>query len=414
MKKIISSIDFGSNTIKIVVAEIYKDKTHVIASTKVKSAGIKRGIIINVDETIESLKIALEKIKELIGLDVKKFVVNVPANYARFELGRGQTTINSEVGYVTGNDITRAIQGSVYNNVSENMELVTVIPIEFTIDDNKKVKDPKSMTAEKLSVKSVVITTPKKNIYSVLNVLSACNIEVIDIVLGSIGDYHAFNNEVTDKVSGVVINIGYETSTVSIFNKGVIINTEILEIGNANIDNDISFIYKINTNDAEYLKENLAVASIKNANPNESEEVTDKLGNVIKINQYEITEIVSSRIDEILKLTKKQINLLTNKEISYIIITGGITELKDFNLIAENVFSSSVTIGEMNTIGVRSGEYSCSLGMINYFHEKTKLRNKNYSVFTELEEERLSNGELKLNISNDSILGKIFGYFFDN
>lgn len=414
MNNIIASLDLGSDTIKIVVAEVKNGKVNVLAATQTKSKGIKRGLIVEPDLTIEAVKEAKQKTEELLGAAINKFVVSIPSNYANFELGRGTTTINKDVGFVSGNDIVRAIQGSVYNKIPENMELITIIPVEFIVDEKTRTRNPKSISANKLEVKTIIITTPKKNVYSVLSVLDNCGISVSDIVIGSIGDYYAFNSETTDQESGVVINIGHETSTVTIYNKGVPINTEILEIGNSNIDNDISFIYKINSNDAKFLKENLALGYIRNADANETEEIVDKLGEKIKINQYEISEIVSSRIDEILKITKKQINLLTKKEISYIIITGGITEIKDFSLSVENVYGKSATIGVMNTIGVRSGIYSCSLGIIKYFNNKMLLRNKEYSVFSEREFEEFVDGSRKMNINNDSILGKIFAYFFDN
>ena len=414
MNNIMASLDLGSDTIKIVVAEVKNGKVNVLAATQTKSKGIKRGLIVEPDLTIEAVKEAKQKTEELLGAAINKFVVSIPSNYANFELGRGTTTINKDVGFVSGNDIVRAIQGSVYNKIPENMELITIIPVEFIVDEKTRTRNPKSISADKLEVKTIIVTTPKKNVYSVLSVLDNCGISVSDIVIGSIGDYYAFNSETTDQESGVVINIGYETTTVTIYNKGVPINTEILEIGNSNIDNDISFIYKINSNDAKFLKENLALGYIRNADANETEEIVDKLGEKIKINQYEISEIVSSRIDEILKITKKQINLLTKKEISYIIITGGITEIKDFSLSVENVYGKSATIGVMNTIGVRSGIYSCSLGIIKYFNNKMLLRNKEYSVFSEREFEEFVDGSRKMNINNDSILGKIFAYFFDN
>ncbi len=412
MRKIISSIDLGSDSIKIVVAEVYRGRYHVLSAVSVKSKGIKRGLIINANDVIDALKEALKNIEDRMGLKIKKTIVNIPSNYAHFEVSRGSTTINNDNGVINGNDIVRCVQGSVYNQIPLNMELVTVIPIEFIIDDKEKIKEPLHQPAKKLDVKSVLITTPKKNIYTVLNVMEKVELEVSDIILGSVGDYYTFSDTNTDKVSGVIINIGHETTTVSIFNKGIITNTEILDIGNVNVDNDISFIYKINKQDAMYLKENLSLAHVQTANANEYEELSDKTGEKIKINQYEISEIVSSRVKEILELAKKQINLLTKKEISYIIITGGITEIKNFNIIVEEIFGKSATIGQIDTIGVRSGIYSCSLGMIKYFSSKLTLRGKNYSIFDDDAVDELSNN--KISITNDSILGKIFGYFFDN
>lgn len=413
MRKILSSIDFGSDSYKIIVAEVFRNRYHVLSAASIKSKGIKHGIIVNVDEVVKSLAEALVNVEERLGLKINKAVINIPSNYANFEVGRGMTTITNQNGLISSNDIVRCIQGSVYNQIPINMELVTVIPIEFTIDENNKVKEPLRLPASQLSVKTIIITTPKKNIYSVLSVMEKVKVNVSDIILSGVGDYYTFADTNTDKVNGVVINIGHETTTVSIFNKGVITNTEVLEIGNVNIDNDISFIYKINKSDASFLKESLALAHSENANADEYEEITDKLGEKIKINQYEISEIVSSRIQEILSLAKKQINLLTKKEISYIIITGGITEIKDFKYIVEEIFGKSATIGLINSIGVRSGIYSCSLGMIKYFSSKLILRGKNYSIFSDDEIDVLSDKN-KFNVTNNSILDKIFGYFFDN
>lgn len=413
MRKILSSIDFGSDSYKIVVAEVFRNRFFILSAINYKSKGIKNGIVVNIDEAASSLSEALVKIEERLGLKINKAIINIPSNYANFEVGRGVTTITNQNGLISSSDIINCIQGSIYNQIPINMELVSVIPIEFMIDEKEKVKEPLRLPASKLSVKTIIITTPKKNVYSALSVMEKVKVNVSDIIISGVGDYYAFSDGNTDKVNGVVIDIGHETTTVSIFNKGFITNTEVLEIGSANIDNDISFIYKINNSDANYLKENLALASSTNANADDYEEIADKLGNKVKINQYEISEIVSSRIKEILSLAKKQINLLTKKEISYIIITGGLTEAKDFKLIVEEIFGKNATIGIINTIGVRSGIYSCSLGMIKYFSNKLILRGKSYSIFSDNEIDELSDKN-KFNVTNNSILDKIFGYFFDN
>ncbi len=413
MRKVLASIDFGSDSFKIIVVEVFRNRYHVLSAINYKSAGIKKGLIVNIDLASESLAKALSSIEERIGLKITKSIVNIPANYANFEVGYGQVTIENANHTINSIDIINCISKSVPKQLPINMELVTVIPIEFIIDNKDKVKEPLRLTGLELAVKSVVVTTPKKNIYSVLSVMEKVKVNVTDIILGSIGDYYTFADEQTNKVNGVVINVGHEITTVSVFVKGVITNTEVLEIGNANIDNDIAFIYKINHSDAAFIKESLALGHSRNAYAEEFEEVTDKFGNKIKINQYEISEIVNSRIQEILNLAKKQINLLTKKEISYIIITGGITEIKDFKYVVEDIFGKNATIGSINTIGVRSGIYSSALGMIKYFSNKLIIRGKNYSIFEEDEIDKISDKN-KINVTNNSILDKVFGYFFDN
>ena len=135
-------------------------------------------------------------------------------------------------------------------------------------------------------------------------------------------------------------------------------------------------------------------------------------GYEVSINQYELSALVSSRVSEILNLVKKSINHLTKKEISYIIISGGLTELRDMALLVHQVFGGKGRIGVINYLGVRNNIYSTAVGMLISFNNKLRLRDKDYCMFTDDDIDALTNGASSVN--NDSILGKVFGYFFDN
>ena len=413
MRKIISSIDIGSFSIKIVVGEIVKKKLNILAVSNTPSKGIKKGLIINAEAFMNSLKKGLDKIEETLGLKLKKTIVNIPINNAKFSITEGSTTITSESKAISGNDIARALQGCVYNKFKATEELVTIMPIYFEADD-KKIEDPKNIIADKLKAKSVIITTPKKNVYSVLTCLEKLGLEVIDITFNSIGDYFATDYKENKKEVGAVVNIGHDITTIAIFNKGVLTNTKLIDLGGRNIENDISFIYKIKKEDASRLKENLALAHKRLAQASEFEKITNRLGEEVQINQYEISEIVMSRLIEILKIIKSEINTLTKKEISYIIFTGGVSESADFNLVLESVFGNFATTLQIKELGVRNNIYSSCVGMIKYFDEKMQFRNKEVSIFNYDEIEELSSADKRLNVSDNSILGKLFGYFFDN
>ena len=414
MRKIISSMDIGSHTIKIVVGEIVKNKLNILAVSNTPSKGIKKGLIINAEAFMASLKKGINKIEETLGLKLRKTIVNIPADNANFSITEGSTTITNEDSIVTGNDIARALQGCVYNKFRPSEELVTIMPIYFLIDGDQKVKDPKNIIAHRLGAKSVIVTTPKKNVYSVLTCLEKLGIEVIDITFNSVGDYYSAKNENLDNSVGAIVNSGHDITTVSIFNKGVLTNSKIIDLGGKNIENDISFIYKIKKDDAVYLKNNLALAHKRLAQASEKEKMTNRLGEEISINQYEVSEITMSRLQEILKIIKKEINLLTKKEIHYIIFTGGVTESADFNLVMEDVFLKTASILQIKELGVRSNIYSSCVGMIKYFNDKMNFRNKEVSIFNYEEQEELGSTEKRINVSENSVLGKLFGYFFDN
>ena len=290
---------------------------------------------------------------------------------------------------------------------------MTVVPIMFKVDD-VKTRIPKNMKGSSLSVKSVVVSLPKKDIYETAKILEKCGIEVIDIMIDSIGSYYAHHDESTDTSTGVVIDCGAETIKIAIVNKGIVINNLVLGIGGSKVDSDIAFIYKLTEEQSKKLKETFALANKKYASQKEKELIVNTLGEKVLINQYELTEFVMSRLHELLNMAKNEINYLTKKEISYIIITGGLTELRDFPLEIESVFGRIARMGKINIIGARDNKYAVCIGMIKYFDNKLRLRDKEYSIFNEDELDILCANSDKKSNSNDSILSKVFGIFFDN
>ena len=413
MRKIIASLDIGNHTIKLVVGEIVRGKLNILACVDTPARGIKKGFVINPESAILALEEVFKKGEEQIGLPIKKVIVSVPSNGIECFLSEGYTSINNESGIVTSNDIVRSMQAAVYNKIMDNRELVSILPTKFLINDNEVTANPLSMHADKLNVKAVVVTVPKKNVTPIIKSLEKIGVEVVDITIGALGDYYEFKTNKNINEVGAVINIGASKTTVSIFNKGIITNSEVIDMGGDNIDYDLGYVYKINRKESLLIKETIALADKNIAQANEAVIVEDKNGDKIKINQYSASEIVMSRLEEILNLAKKQINLLTKKQISYIIVTGGVTESAEFKNIVDYVFKNA-SIGEVREIGARHNKYATSVGLIKYYDSRLRLRNRDFSIFSVEEQEELSGIHKKVNISENSILGKLFGYFFDN
>ena len=235
------------------------------------------------------------------------------------------------------------------------------------------------------------------------------DIEVVDITYGVIGDYFENANIEMNKKLGVLVNLGYSKCEIAIFNKGIMLKGEVLPIGSKKIDKDISYIYKIDRKQAISLKEEFAVSSSKYADMNNFLEITNLNGEKIKINQVEISQVIEARLKEILKSVKSEINNLTNRSISYIIITGGITNLVGFPYLVEEEFKIDKVIANLTTIGVRSNMYSTSFGLIKYFAYKAKSRNIDYLMFDLKDKENLASKKKKVS-TRDNLIGKIEAY----
>ena len=278
----------------------------------------------------------------------------------------------------------------------DTRELVSVLPISFTVDDNISVSNPIGEEGNKLFVKAVVSTSLKSEIYPLISIVSSLGISIVDIVHKSQADYYTVSNNSLDRKLGCVINMGGDVTTVSIFNKGIMIKNSYIPLGSSSVDKDISFVYKLSLKDASKVREELGLASRKNARAQETMEVVNNLGEKIKIDQYELSSLMMSRLHEMLNIVKNEINYLTKKEISYIIVSGGLSEQRDFDIEVESVFGPIAFIGKNNYIGARNNKFASAIGMIKYFDSKLKLRDKDFSVFSDDDLDRLiSNGNKK-------------------
>lgn len=414
MRKIFASLDIGSYSIKLIVGEIQKNKLNVLSCIDVLAGGIKKGFIVNVESAELALKEAFSKTEELIGLPIKEVLVSVPCYNLDCFISSGSTTITSEDKVIKSNDVVHAMQGSVYNKINDNQELVSILPTKYIINDEEVVTNPVGVVANKLTVNDVAVVIPKKNTETILKCLEKLKIKVVDIVVSPLADYYEFRTEETNRTTGAVVNVGSSCTTVSIFNKGILTSCEVIDIGSSTIDNDIAYIFKVSKKDACYLKERLVVADLHIAQPSESIMLEDVNGDSIKVSQYDVSAVALSRLNEIFNLIKKQINLLTKKEISYIIVSGGISELGSFSSFLESVFGPKGMVGSVTEIGARHNKYSVALGMIKYYNSRLKMREVEYSIFSLEEQEEFGGAHKRVNISDNSLLGKIYGYFFDN
>lgn len=403
MKHIYTSVDIGTDTTKVVVTELYKGKLNLLAASSTKSRGIKKGLITDVNEASLSLKKAISEVEEMLGFKIKKVLVNVPSYFSEFSKIEGEIKIDSTDSIINGNHISRVLESALKNS-SFSKEIVSIIPIDFSVDNQTGIKDPKGLMGDILRVRAVVSLVPKKNIYSVVSLIDNIGLEVADISLNGIGDINAFKNKEIDSKLGAIINIGYETTNVSIYNKGIIIKNSIIGMGGKNIDNDLSYMYKIDLETANKIKEKFAYAHKNYANKVEFYNISD----TERINQFEVTDIVMSRIEEILSLSRKEINLLANRKMDYVVITGGVSNMEGFSSIAEEVFGKEVRIGNVNIIGIRNNKYSSAIGNVVYYINHLKLLG---------ESDSMSDGEFStpsrgFNVTDESMLGKVFGYFF--
>lgn len=409
MSQVYMGIELGTDSIKIVVLEKLHDKFHVLASVHSPSDGISKGQVLDIKKCVSSVRLALKKANDMLGIKIVKVIAVVPPNGCSFDIAVGSVEILDRV---TGEDVNRVVKDALVGKIREEEELVTAIPINFTVDGEENIKDPKDKNGSLLETKLVVSTLPKEPLYRILEVLRLSGLEAIDVAFTSTGDYYTVRNNRLQNEVGAIINIGEDSTNVSVFNKGIQIKNAMIPIGSHNVDRDITYIFKIKEEDSRRLKEQFAVSMQVYADSNDT--VTIPIGEEKKeISQVGISKVVEARLEEILNLAKKEIKNLTNREIRYIIVTGGLSELAGFQYLVESCFGVSAKVCNISTMGLRHNRYSSVIGAVQYFDDKMSLRGKNVSMISESDVQVLMSPDDKT-INNDNIISKVFGHFFDN
>ena len=411
MNHIYTGLDIGNGEIKIVVLNASNNNYHVLASTSVKTLGLKKNTIYDDKKLKSSLLKAFKITEEKLGMKIKEVILTLPANRASMTMESGLVNIRED--RVRGRDIDAVTRDTIENTYDDSRELVSCLPISFTVDDEASVINPLGEEGDKLFLKAVVASSPKEEIYPFINLVRSIGVNITDIIYNTQADYYTVASKELDRKMGAIINIGADITSIGVFNKGIMIKNSYIPVGSSSVDKDISFIYKIDLKEARKLKETFALSTSRYADSNDNVTITTKENKNITINQMQISEVIESRLKEILKLAKNEINRLTKREISYIIVVGGISELAGFNYVVEETLGIKASCFNMKELGARHNKYTSAFGSCKYFDKKCMLKEKSIDMFS-LDEIESFISPKKKNMNNDAMTNRFFGHFFEN
>ncbi len=411
MSNIYTGIDVGTDSVKIVVVEKIKNSFNLLASSCKPSTFVHHGEVTNVRKLAEVIREALNDIEEMLGLKIDKAICCLNPIDLNMDIVQGKVEVE-DPNKISGVDISNLMNETISSIDFGDQELVTSTPINFVIDGVKKVYDPKNCEGKVLESKIVISSINKSSMYRMLEAIKLAGVDSVDVCFKSTGDYFSVKNDEYDKEVGAIINIGEDSTNVSIFNKGIQIKNNVINMGSVHVDRDISYMFNCNNDVAREVKEEFAYAIGDDADSNEEYVIQDREGNDKVLKQVGVSKVVEARVREILKLSYDEIKNLTNRKISYIIITGGLSEMNGMDHLVEIYFNGLCKVCKINIMGIRHNKYSSALGSCIYFDDKLTLRGKSYNM--------VNNEELNNIVSigegmstNDGFVSKVFGHFFD-
>ncbi|WP_088067701.1 cell division protein FtsA [Gottfriedia luciferensis] len=375
------SLDVGTSTIKVIIGELVNDTLNIIGVGNVKSSGLKRGSIVDIDETVKSIKKAIDQAERMVGIHIDKVIVGVSANQVQLISTNGVVAVSKENKEIDNEDVLRVMDQAQVISIPPEREIIDVVPHEYIVDGLSEVKDPRGMIGVRLEMEGTLITGSRTLVHNILRCVERAGLEVTDICLQPMAASTIALKQDEKNLGVALVDIGGGSTTISVFREGVLIATSVLPVGGEHITKDISIGLKTSTEDAEKIKVKFGHAYYDTA-------LTEEVLSVPimgseqhhQYSQQEISDIIEARLEEIFLMVQNELGRMRGSNLpGGFVLTGGTVTMTGVIELAQKVFKNNVRIATPDYIGVREPQYITGVGLIKYAFYKSKMRGKKLS-----------------------------------
>ncbi len=378
-EQIFVGLDVGSSTIRVVIGKQESEIGHpsIIGVGEAQSLGIRRGVIVDIDEAVSSISEALEKAERMTGLSIDHAVVSVGGAHISSQESHGVVAVARADGEVTENDVVRVVDASQAISIPSNREILHVIPKTFTVDGQKGIKDPVGMSGIRLEVDSQIIQASVPFIKNLTKCIMQAGIEIDDLVLAPLAGAQAVLNKKQKELGVAVIDLGGGTTGMVVFEESDLVMSTILPVGSTHITNDLAIGLRTSVDTAEKLKLQYAYAEAKEVKKDLDVDLSkiDKQEDG-KVSTKHIAEIVEARLEEIFDLVNKELKRVgkDGQLPAGVILTGGGAKLPGVVELAKKQLRLPVTLGtpgQVTTVidRVNDPAFATAVGLVLWANE---------------------------------------------
>ncbi|MCM3600275.1 MULTISPECIES: cell division protein FtsA [Robertmurraya] len=419
------SLDIGTSSVKVIIGEMVNDSLNIIGVGNVKSEGLRKGSIVDIDETVHSIRKAIEQAERMIGMEINKVIVGVTGNHVMLQPCHGVVAVSSENREITNDDVARVIDAAQVISIPPEREIIDVIPKQFIVDGLDEINDPRGMIGVRLEMEGTIITGSKTILHNTLRCVERSGLEILDITLQPLAS-GAFALSKDEKNLGVaLVDIGGGSTTISVFEQGFLRATSVLPVGGDHITKDISIGLRTSTEDAEKIKTKHGHAFYDHASEEEVFSVpiigSDQHQ---QFNQLEVSDIIEARMEEIFDLIQNEIRRLGIRDLpGGYVLSGGVANTQGILELAQVVFQNRVRIAIPDYIGVREPQYTTAVGLIKFAYKNAKIQGRsigNSTAASETKEKRVqkqpqpkAKPDKQPEEKMTSRVKKFLGYFFE-
>src|SRR5699024_820552 len=228
------SLDIGTSVIKVIIGEVLQDSMNIIGVGTATSRGMRKGAIVDIDETVKSIKNAVEQAEHMVDMSIENVVVAVNANHVQLHPCHGVVAVQSEDREIGDEDVTRVIEGAQVMSIPPEREIIDVIPKQFVVDGFDEISDPRGMIGVRLEMEGTIITTSKTVLHNVLRCVEKAGLQIVDVVLQPLASGSIALSKDERNLGVALIDVGGGCTTVSVFEDNFLVASSVIPLGGEN------------------------------------------------------------------------------------------------------------------------------------------------------------------------------------
>jgi cell division protein FtsA len=379
-ENIVVGLDIGTTKVCAIVGEITDEGIDIIGFGSAPSKGLRKGVVINIAATEESIRRAVEEAELMAGVKIHSVYAGIAGGHIRGFNSHGIVAVKD--GEIRQADVNRVIDAAKAVAIPQDREVIHVLPQQYIIDDQDGITEPLGMSAVRLEARVHIVTAALTSAQNIIKCTNRAGLHCQAIVLEQLASADAVLTQDEKELGVCLIDIGGGTTDIAVFNDGSVVHTAVLPIGGNHLTNDIAIGIRTPQDEAEKIKKRFGSAVAANVNREEMIEVPSVGGRKPRVLSRQILcEIIEPRVEEIFQLVKEEIQNTGYEELlaSGVVVTGGTALLEDITAIGEEVLGLPVRLGVPRAIGglvdvVRSPMHATGVGLV--VHGAKQLRDE--------------------------------------
>lgn len=375
-KRILTSLDIGTTSIKVIIAEIINNELNVIGVSTQESRGIKKGVIVDIDKTVTSIIIAIQEAEQKANVAVDEVIVGLPAYGLEIQTTRGVVKTENADTEITNRDIESVVSQAMIQAVGQDKEMIGLNIHQFIVDGFDDISDPRRMVGVRLEMEADVLSVPKTILHSIKKCVNMADLKISDIVIQPDALASVSLNHDQKRQGAILIDMGGGQTTASVYKDNRLIYSFVDPEGGEYVTRDISVVLNTTIDEAEQLKIKYGYAHPDEANSDNTipVNVLSQKG-VQSISEDYLAEIIQARLFQILTTIKNNLSERQLLDVSNnIIVTGGNASIPATRDLLFDVFSKNIDFFVPQQMGIRYPTFSTAVGLIQYVKEQSDVQ----------------------------------------